>query len=198
MKSSFFPERSKNTFNGQWTNSVVSRAQKYSVDDYLAIWEQQFGESENELRKRLEDELRIDELRRRNIRSSRSISPKKLREYYHNHPDEFAEDGQISFCQLLIVSNDPDHGKMLTEIDEELADFKTAVQFENVAKKWSMGPRQESGGLYNMTESDLDARFPSGPRGGSLLERGGSIPMVPVSRIQSQDLSGETRGWQSS
>lgn len=149
----------------QRTVDQLSRVEgtKYSVDDYLVIWEQQFGESENELRKRLQDEMRIDELRRRNIRSSRSISPKKLREYYRDHPDEFAEDGRISFCQLLIAANDPDYGKMVTEIDAELADFKTAVQFENVVKKWSMGPRQESGGLYNMTESDLDARFPPVP-----------------------------------
>ena len=133
---------------------------RYSIDDYLASWEQQYGESENELRSRLEDELRIEELKRRHIRSKRSISPKKLREYYRDHPDEFAEDGRISFRQLLIAANDPDQPKMVMEINSAL---ENAGNFENVVKKWSMGPRQETGGLYNMTESRLDARFPPVP-----------------------------------
>ena len=108
---------------------------RYSIDDYLAIWEQQYGESENELRSRLEDELRIEELKRRHIRSKRSISPKKLREYYRDHPDEFAEDGRISFRQLLIAANDPDQPKMVMEINSAL---ENAENFENVVKKWSM------------------------------------------------------------
>ncbi|MGE4620455.1 MAG: SurA N-terminal domain-containing protein [Planctomycetota bacterium] len=129
---------------------------KYSIDDYLAIWQQQFGETEGELRTRLEEELRIDELKKKLIKSTRSISPKELREYYRNHTSEFTEVGRLSFRQLLIATNDPDHSKILNEIDSALD--KTS-DFETLITTWSMGPRQEIGGLYDMSETDLDARF---------------------------------------
>lgn len=133
---------------------------RYTVDDYLTLWEKQFGETEVQLRSRLKDQLRIEELRRVHIRNTRSISPKKLREYYHNHPEEFAEDGSIAFRQLLVAEDDPDYNKIKNEVDNALGKNEA---FRAVTKRWSMGPRQESGGLYEMPESQLDDYFPPVP-----------------------------------
>ena len=133
---------------------------RYSVDDYLVLWEQQFGESEVELRSRLKDQLRIEALKKIHIQSTSSISPKKLREYYRNHSEEFAEDGRISLRQILVAENDPDYKKIVEEIESGL---EKKDDFVELVKKWSMGPRQESGGLYEMSESQLDARFPPVP-----------------------------------
>ena len=141
---------------------VLSKAEgtRYSVDDYLALWQKQFGESEVQLRKRLSEELRIDELRRRTLRSTRNISPRKLRAYYKEHADEFRSDSRISFRQLLVADDDPDSNRMLGEIDRAL---EAEEEFESLVKKWSMGPRKDIGGLYSLTEKDLDSRFPPVP-----------------------------------
>jgi peptidyl-prolyl cis-trans isomerase SurA len=146
----------------QDTVDKLSQAEgtRYSIDDYLALWEQQFGEAELDLRVRLGEELRIDELRRRKIRSTRSISPKKLREYYKSHQEEFTGESHISFRQLLIAMDDPDSGRIQDEASRAL---ESGDDFEELVKKWSMGPRRDIGGLYRMTDSELDARFPPVP-----------------------------------
>ncbi|MEE2857475.1 MAG: SurA N-terminal domain-containing protein [Planctomycetota bacterium] len=146
----------------QDTVDRLSRAEgtRYSIDDYLALWEQQFGEGEMDLRTRLGEELRIDELRRRKIRSTRSISPKKLREYYKSHQAEFTGESHISFRQLLIAMDDPDSSRIREESSRAL---EAGDDFEELVKKWSMGPRRDIGGLYRMTDSELDARFPPVP-----------------------------------
>lgn len=133
---------------------------RYSVDDYLALWEKEFGENEVQLRKRLSEELRIDELRRRTLRNTRNISPRKLREYYKGHADEFRGESQTTFRQLLVADDDPDSHKMRIEIDRAL---EAEEDFEGLVKKWSMGPRRDIGGLYSLTDKDLDSRFPPVP-----------------------------------
>ncbi|MEC9476981.1 MAG: SurA N-terminal domain-containing protein [Planctomycetota bacterium] len=142
---------------------------RFSVDDYLSVWEHQFGETEIQLRNRLKDELTIEELKKMHIRNTRSISPKKLREYYLNNPEEFAEDGRISFRQLLVAENDPDYNQIREEVENALTKNE---DFTEVAKRWSMGPRQESGGLYEMSESQLDDFFPPVPKIVRSLETG--------------------------
>ncbi len=146
----------------QKTVDNLSRVEgtRYSVDDYLSIWERQFGEGEADLRKRLSEELKIDALRHENIRVTRTISPKALREYYLSNQEEFTGESHLLFRQILIASDDPDSNKMMTEINRSI---DSDASFEELVKEWSMGPRKDIGGLYSVTEEELDQRFPPVP-----------------------------------
>ncbi|OUU23662.1 MAG: hypothetical protein CBC13_05045 [Planctomycetia bacterium TMED53] len=133
---------------------------RFSIDDYLFLWRQQFGESEDQLRKKIGEEILITELRDRKLKISTSISPRELRTYYRDNVDEFTQDGSVSFRQLLVPINDQDSPKIIKQVDEGIASGESLT---DLITKYSNGPRAADGGLYEMKDSQLDDRFPPVP-----------------------------------
>jgi len=146
----------------QKTVDRMSRVEgtRFSIDDYVFLWKQQFGESEDQLRKNLGDEILIKELKNQKLKISTSISPRQLRSYYRDNVDDFSQDGSVKFRQLLVSISDQDHSKIIKQIDQDLA---SGEALPTLIKKYSSGPRSEDGGLYQMKDSQLDDRFPPVP-----------------------------------
>ena len=146
----------------QRTVERLSRVEgtRFSIDDYLFLWKQQFGESETELRARVNEDLLISELKDKKLKISQSISPKAIRNYYKLHVDEFAQEGRVKFRQLLIPLDDTDYSKIIAEIDTALSEGK---DFSSIISSFSSGPRSSAGGLYTLSDSQRDDRFPPVP-----------------------------------
>ena len=146
----------------QRTVDRLSRVEgtRFSIDDYLFIWKQQFGESEVQLRKNLGEEILISELKDLKLNISTSISPRQLRDYYHKNVDQFTQDGSVAFRQLLVPLNDQDHGKIIKQVDTDLS---SGSPFTDLINNFSSGPRSDQGGLYQLKESQLEDRFPPVP-----------------------------------
>ena len=146
----------------QKTVDRMSRVEgtRFSIDDYVFLWKQQFGESEDQLRKNLGDEILIKELKNQKLKIAPIISPRQLRSYYRDNVDDFSQDGSVKFRQLLVSISDQDHSKIIKQIDQDLA---SGEALPTLIKKYSSGPRSEDGGLYQMKDSQLDDRFPPVP-----------------------------------
>ena len=146
----------------QRTVDRLSRVEgtRFSIDDYLFLWKQQFGESEVQLRKNLGEEILISELTDLKLNISTSISPRQLRDYYRMNVDQFTQDGSVTFRQLLVPLNDQDHGKIIRQVDEDLS---SGSSITDLISKFSSGPRSDQGGLYQLKESQLEDRFPPVP-----------------------------------
>lgn len=146
----------------QKTVDRLSRVEgtRFSIDDYLFMWKQQFGESEVQVRKNIGEEILISELRKMKLTISTSISPRQLREYYRENMNEFTQDGSVTFRQLLVPVNDQDQQKIIKQVDADLAANKN---FEELVRQLSSGPRSDQGGLYQLKQSQLEDRFPPVP-----------------------------------
>ncbi len=146
----------------QKTVDRLSRVEgtRFSIDDYLFMWKQQFGESEVQVRKNIGEEILISELQKMKLTISTSISPRQLREYYRENMNEFTQDGSVTFRQLLVPVNDQDQQKIIKQVDADLAANKN---FEELVRQFSNGPRSDQGGLYQLKQSQLEDRFPPVP-----------------------------------
>ena len=155
----------------QRTVDRLSRVEgtRFSIDDYLFMWKQQYGESEVQVRKNIGEEILISELQKMKLTISSSISPRQLRDYYRENMDEFTQDGSVTFRQLLVPLTLQDQQKIVKQVDADLAANK---KFEELVKQFSTGPRAVEGGLYQLKQSQLEDRFPPVPEVVNGLEVG--------------------------
>ena len=86
----------------------------------------------------------VDELLRAEVYRKIIITPKDIRNYYKDHADEFSEEGEMSFRQILIkfsTYETKEEGKSVA--DELLERLKNGEDFVAIAKENSKGPHAE-------------------------------------------------------
>ncbi|GAX61264.1 parvulin-like peptidyl-prolyl isomerase [Candidatus Scalindua japonica] len=110
----------------------------------------------NPLQKRaeLKNDLLIEEIMRENVYSKIIVTPKKIKNYYRDHVDEFSMKGSMSFRHILLKFssyNSKEEGK--TAADNLLNRLKSGEDFETLAKKHSRGPHADRGGLWSLDEA---------------------------------------------
>lgn len=127
-----------------------------SIDDFFIGWEAQFGESEEEARETIADQILIERLMVQEVWQEVYISPARLRSYYSENKDEFRTEGTYTFRQILIPVDDPDASELVALIVEEK---KLGRDFGKLAQLHSVGPRASEGGKFILTDKQLDSRF---------------------------------------
>lgn len=106
------------------------------------------GLSEEEYKKKLEDQYKVQALRYLKIGGLVNISPQDIKDYYSEHEDEYRDDEMVRVSHILLpVSGDDKKADFIREQAEEiLSKLRSGADFGEVARKYSGGPRADQGG----------------------------------------------------
>ncbi|GJQ59872.1 MAG: hypothetical protein D8M57_13480 [Candidatus Scalindua sp. AMX11] len=109
----------------------------------------------NPMKKRaeLKKDIMVDEILRENVYRKIIVTPKKMKQYYQEHIDDFSEEGSLSFRQILIRFSSYDSNEEAKTFAEELLKkVKSGKNFADIAKEFSEGPHSYKGGLWGYDE----------------------------------------------
>jgi len=120
--------------------------------DFFDQWEAQFGQNEERAREDIGRTIRIRMLIS-TIHQDQYLGPAELRAYYRNHPEEFTTPAVHIFRQILLPLADPSSKEKVEEIKAAL---EAGESFEALVRRYSEGPRRELGGLWELTDEQLD------------------------------------------
>lgn len=129
-------------------------------NEYLRRLVEQSGETVDEVRTFFREEMRIARLFRKSVFKDSFVSPKELRSFYRENRADFATDPKHVFRMILVWRSNPDLESILTSVQKELAD---GTEFMKVLEKHSEGPRSDEGGLYEVSDEELDSYLPPLP-----------------------------------
>jgi len=106
-----------------------------------------------ELKKELRTQKLVDILLYRKIYSKIKVTPRRIRDYYEKHKDEFAKSESAAIQHIFIPStgeNDLRGGRATAlKVHSEL---RAGASFTALAHKWSEGPKAAEGGLWESVE----------------------------------------------
>jgi len=84
------------------------------------------------------------------VKSKIMIREEEVKEYYHQHKDEFSSEGKVRLALIFLKQNDPaDKNEALAlnqKAQEILTLIKSGEDFSKLAKKFSKGPGANEGG----------------------------------------------------
>ena len=126
--------------------------------DFINRYASAFELTTNEAMEHIRDELRINELYRREINFNEYISPRDIRSYYRNNPDQFTSEREYVFRQLVVDDKHPELEALIAELRDEL---KKGTPFETVVERYSVGPRRRSGGKWELKDKELEDWIPA-------------------------------------
>lgn len=109
----------------------------------------------NPLTKRVElrEDIMVDHLMRENVYAKILITPKAIRKYYQTHADEYSQEGELSFRQILIkFSSYESKEEARTVVEALFHRLKDGEAFDVIAKDQSKGPHADKGGLWEFDE----------------------------------------------
>ena len=109
----------------------------------------------NPLTKRLElrEDIMVDHLMREHVYARILITPKEIRKYYQTHTDEYSQEGELSFRQILIkFSSYESKEEAKTAVEGISLKLKEGEAFDVIAQNHSKGPHADKGGLWGFDE----------------------------------------------
>lgn len=130
------------------------------LGDFFDRWEVDFGENEEQARQNIRRQMRIRRLLDTRIYQQEYISPAELRAYYRNNPEEFSTPTVHIFRQVLIPKDEVDVKDILAAIE---ADRIADRDFAEMITEYSSGPRAAEGGVWELTDEQLDGWYPPVP-----------------------------------
>ncbi len=140
----------------QLPNDVINRR----IQDIIA---DRFGGDEAKLKEKLReqrmtfeewqkttrDNLLIRAMQQLQIEKKITVSPKRIKTYFAEHMEDFAEESGVRVRTILIT---PDQGRAVAE--KALADIKAGVLFEEVAKAVSADSQAANGGDWGYVKPE--------------------------------------------
>lgn len=114
-------------------------------------------------RKKLKDEIERNELVNREVRGRVSVSPQEIERYYEQHKDEYGSGGdKVTVSDILLRAEAPQPADIvkLSETANQIAQQARAGDFAELARKYSMGPGRDDGGLLGtFSRDELDPKL---------------------------------------
>lgn len=106
------------------------------------------GLTEEEYKKNLEDQYKVQALRYMKVGAVINISPEQIMDYYQAHEDEYREGEMVRVSHILIPgSKDEVADEVARKQAEKILDeLNVGGDFAQLAVKYSKGPRAEQGG----------------------------------------------------
>lgn len=159
-------------------------------EEYLRRVSEEMNKTEEEIRSFFRDQIRIARLYHTKVFQDAFVKPNELRSFYEEHREEFSTSPRQVFRMILIWRNNPDLQQIVKTVEAELA---AGEEFVDVVQRYSEGLRAKEGGLYALTDLELDSYHPPLPevvRGlepGQVSERVVSATAVHVIRLESRE-----------
>ncbi len=121
--------------------------------EYYRLRCEEAGESPEEIREKLTEDIRIQLLFERKVFSDPYISPEELRAYYNANPEEFSTNPEYVFRHIFL----PRSELYIGELHERLQkDIENGVDFIKLVEVYSQGPRQDEGGIWRLNDKQLN------------------------------------------
>jgi peptidyl-prolyl cis-trans isomerase SurA len=119
------------------------------------------GQTVDELRKRIRDELERARLIDREVRSKTVITDAEVEKYYQSHRAEFRAKVRRHLLSIFLPfgsENDPEKKGQVSALAEQVEErLSKGADFAAMAKRYSQGPGAEAGGdLGFFSEGELD------------------------------------------
>ncbi len=126
-----------------------------SMNEFFTAVKEQTGETEDEVRARVRAEVRVTRLYGKRVFLMDYIPPGELRSYFSANREKFATDTTYTIRHLLIAKGEADLIALIDKIEKEIA---AGADFEELVKRYSQGHRSDEGGLFVLTDKELDQR----------------------------------------
>ena len=135
----------------------------------------------------IRENMIVSAMRQLQVGKKTVVSPRRVKEYFAEHMDEFAEDGGVRVRVILIP---PAQGAAAAEA--ALAELKKGVPFEEVAKKYSSDAKAKEGGDWGFVvpEATFAPAVAEALRGlkvgehSGILEQGGYRSIVQKAEVR--------------
>ena len=151
---------------GQWATPVPITVSDAELADAVAQARSRFPSEEEfqnvlkrhgmtlqDLERRYRDQLTIQKLIDREVRSRIVIAPSEITADYQAHMDDYKSPEAVRLSNLLIrVSNILDDAQARRKAEELLTALKAGADFAELARKHSEGPNAEGGGMIGWVE----------------------------------------------
>lgn len=135
----------------------------------------------------IRENMIVSAMRQLQVGKKTVVSPRRVKEYFAEHMDEFAEEGGVRVRVILIP---PAQGAAAAEA--ALAELKKGVPFEEVAKKYSSDAKAKDGGDWGFVvpEATFAPAVAEALRGlkvgehSGILEQGGYRSIVQKAEVR--------------
>jgi parvulin-like peptidyl-prolyl isomerase len=121
-------------------------------DEFYEVLKQQ-GITEADLKSRFRDQIMIQRLIGREIRSRITVSPTEVTEYYESHKEEFVTPEAVQVATILIRPKDnADYGRAYSQAQDLYKELGKGADFYETARKYSDGFNAQMGGRIGFVE----------------------------------------------
>lgn len=146
----------------------------------------------------IRENMIVSAMRQLQVGKKTVVSPRRVKEYFAEHMDEFAEEGGVRVRVILIP---PAQGAAAAEA--ALAELKKGVPFEEVAKKYSSDAKAKDGGDWGFVvpEATFAPAVAEALRGlkvgehSGILEQGGYRSIVQKAEVRKGRRPTLTEAW---
>ena len=140
----------------EWKANVMEEMDLASEEELVRQMELQ-GLNMAEFRRRWEQGLLIQEVRRIEVDNKISVSEPEIDKYYQEHITEYTEPGKVRIREIVVRIGD-DEAQAATEMDRLHQDILQGADFAEVARQRSHSSSREAGGdLGFFEEGELAA-----------------------------------------
>ena len=131
----------KSEFNDRKTMIQTLRARGQTIEEY---------------RQQIRDQIIVRALRSQNIPSDPVISPAKIEEYYKAHAADYQVEDQVKLRMIVLNKTGADDTNTVELAEEIITKLKEGVQFAEMASVYSTGSQRGEGGDWGWgTRSSL-------------------------------------------
>ena len=141
----------------EWLTSIRSEQNLQDDQKFMAALKQE-GMTVDDLRRQVERQFMISQVRREEVGSKLSITEEEARQYYLNHPVEFTKGANVTLREILIeipTSNQKGQAAINVAQDDDARQRAIAIRgrilagedFGTVATEVSAAPSKSTGGL---------------------------------------------------
>lgn len=127
----------------------VKEENDFTQEDLVAALKEQ-GQSYEEYRKRLKQELERRRLINYEVKSKIIITEEEVKAYYDEHRGKFSTKGKVRLAMIFLKQENPGDGKETRALKEKanriIQKIKSGEDFAALAKRFSAGPGAAEGG----------------------------------------------------
>lgn len=129
-----------------------AKARFEKPEEFYDLLNQQ-GLKEEDIKARFKDQLTIQKLIGRDIRSRITVSPTEVTGYYEAHKDEFITPEALQVATILIrPKDDADYGRAYSQAQDLYKELGKGADFYESARKYSDGFNAQMGGRIGFVE----------------------------------------------
>lgn len=140
----------------------IRQSNKLSDEDFVKALKEQ-GMTMEAFRAKIKEEIERNELVNREVRGRVNVSPQEIERYYEQHRDEYGSGGDkvtVSDIMLRVDPKEPGDVVKLSETANQIAQQARTGDFAELARKYSMGPGRDDGGLLGtFSKDELDPKL---------------------------------------